>query len=497
MGFNIASVELDYKKIRLSPYHFDSEDNIFTVMIGKNGTGKSRLLSTLTNAFCTLHVGNKLLKRDISEFAFISKQDDVKSINYFTNGYEHNIYIRGRSIQLNDLFTDYSMDVLMPSKVISSSTSPFDKFPLESDYFSKNRGKLDDNFYSYFGLKDNNRNQSLKNLFEKIIYSSAQGKTRSEKSAFVNILDFLNYQPRISAVFRLRHNIDKLMYELENGSIYDFMRYISKLNISKIQDTEDYDQVYDSLRTALYYINGYLKKTSESDRNIYINIDYRNDSMSVPEDFFKMTSVLFELGVMLIKDIALYPKKDHSKYAYDWDGFISLNDASSGQQCILLSTLGIASSIIDNSLILIDEPEISLHPEWQEKYIELLMQVFKDYRGCHFIIATHSPQIISKLSAHNCYISQIEKGELYSSNEYIEKSADYQLATLFNSPGNDNEFLKRIAVNILTRISSGKKFSHHNIQEIQILEDQYQNLTDADPVKELIELIFECRRESK
>lgn len=497
MGFNIGLVELDYKKIRLSPYHYDSEDNIFTVMIGKNGTGKSRLLSTLTNAFCTLHVGNKLLKRDISEFAFINKQDEFRSISYVANGHERNIYIRGRSIQLNDLFTDYSMDSLMPSKVISSSTSPFDKFPLESDYFSKNRGKLDDNFYSYFGLKDNNRNQSLKNLFEKIIYSSAQGKTRSEKSAFVNILDFLNYQPRISAVFRLRHNIDKLMHEMENGSIYDFMRYIYKLNISKLQDTEDYDQVYDSLRTALYYINDYLKRTSESERNIYINIDYRNDSMSVPEDFFKMTSILFELGVMLIKDIALYPKNDHSPYSYGWDGFISLNDASSGQQCILLSTLGIASSIIDNSLILIDEPEISLHPEWQEKYIELLMQVFKDYRGCHFIIATHSPQIISKLSAHNCYISQIEKEELYSSYEYIEKSADYQLATLFNSPGNDNEFLKRIAVNILTRISSGKEFSHQNHEEIKILEAQYHNLTDADPVKELIELIFECRRESK
>ncbi len=497
MGFNIGSVELDYKTIRLSPYHFNSEDNIFTVIIGKNGTGKSRLLSTLTNAFCTLHVGNKLLKREISEFAVINNKDNSRSINYVANGHERNIYIHGRSIQLNDLFTDNSIDALMPSKVICSSTSPFDKFPLESDYFSKKRGKFDDNFYSYFGLKDNNRNQSLKNLFEKIIYSSAQGKSRSEKSAFVNILDFLNYQPRISAVFRLRHNIDKLIYELENNSIYDFIRYISKLNISRYQDAEDYDNVYDSLKNALYYVNDHLKKTNESDRNIYINIDYRNDSMSVSEEFFRITSVLFEIGVMVIKDIALYPKNDHSKYPYDWDGFISLNDASSGQQCILLSTLGIASSIIDNALILIDEPEISLHPEWQEKYIELLMRVFKNYRGCHFIIATHSPQIISKLSAHNCYISQIEKQELYSSNEYIEKSADYQLATLFNSPGNDNEFLKRIAVNILTRISSGKKFSPQNYEEIEILEAQYLNLTDADPVKELIELIFECRRESK
>ncbi|MBY8186655.1 ATP-binding protein [Vibrio fluvialis] len=34
--------------------------------------------------------------------------------------------------------------------------------------------------------------------------------------------------------------------------------------------------------------------------------------------------------------------------------------------------LGIISSIDDDALILIDEPEISLHPSWQQKFVEIL-----------------------------------------------------------------------------------------------------------------------------
>lgn len=58
----------------------------------------------------------------------------------------------------------------------------------------------------------------------------------------------------------------------------------------------------------------------------------------------------------------------------------SIKDASSGEQSIILSILGIASKIKDNSLICIDEPEICLHPEWQEKYIEILTQTFTNYK---------------------------------------------------------------------------------------------------------------------
>ncbi|PNU29376.1 AAA family ATPase, partial [Serratia marcescens] len=98
----------------------------------------------------------------------------------------------------------------------------------------------------------------------------------------------------------------------------------------------------------------------------------------------------------------------------------SLRLASSGEQCILLSLLGIAANISDNTLILIDEPEISLHPEWQEKYISLLMNIFERYQSCLFVIATHSPQIVSKLNPRGSYIYTIQNDELLDAYEYVK-----------------------------------------------------------------------------
>ncbi len=45
-----------------------------------------------------------------------------------------------------------------------------------------------------------------------------------------------------------------------------------------------------------------------------------------------------------------------------------------------MNILGISTEIRDNSLICIDEPELSLHPKWQEKYMKLLMNTFSDYK---------------------------------------------------------------------------------------------------------------------
>jgi predicted ATP-dependent endonuclease of OLD family len=45
-------------------------------------------------------------------------------------------------------------------------------------------------------------------------------------------------------------------------------------------------------------------------------------------------------------------------------------------------------------LFLIDEPEISLHVEWQRSFLSDLQKVQK-LTGCRFLVATHSPQIIN------------------------------------------------------------------------------------------------------
>ncbi len=69
-------------------------------------------------------------------------------------------------------------------------------------------------------------------------------------------------------------------------------------------------------------------------------------------------------------------------------------DLSSGEQhqLILLHELLFKASA--NTLILVDEPELSLHIAWQERFLRDLQEIVR-LSHIHALLATHSPQIIS------------------------------------------------------------------------------------------------------
>lgn len=86
---------------------------------------------------------------------------------------------------------------------------------------------------------------------------------------------------------------------------------------------------------------------------------------------------------------------------------IQLNSLSSGekQEIVLFYELIFESG--SNELLLIDEPEISLHIAWQKMFMDDLLRIVK-YKGINVIVATHSPQIIN-----NHWERQIDLGEIY------------------------------------------------------------------------------------
>ena len=64
---------------------------------------------------------------------------------------------------------------------------------------------------------------------------------------------------------------------------------------------------------------------------------------------------------------------------------------SSGERQVIYILLKVAIATKDNALILMDEPEISLHLSWQEK---LLTQIREINPNSQIIIVTHSPAIV-------------------------------------------------------------------------------------------------------
>lgn len=76
-------------------------------------------------------------------------------------------------------------------------------------------------------------------------------------------------------------------------------------------------------------------------------------------------------------------------------GFVDLDTLSTGQLLLLSTFARVAAHIKPGSLVIIDEPEAGLHPNWQSEWIPLMRATIPPEYGCHLFIATHSPYLVS------------------------------------------------------------------------------------------------------
>lgn len=449
----LRSCEYDGRLLEFSAgVEHQGGSNRFTVIVGKNGTGKSRLLRAIVESF-------------------VSAKDMEKRERWM---------FRERGVRTEMRVSSESI----PSCIIALSTSPFDRFPIL-------RGIEEFEYYQYLGL----RGLGSMNLSFSFISRTLGALLRAvvfDQTQATNIqaaLEYLGYEGFIEARFFsviLRNNLNEafesanplkmLLNELPVGRSHRYDRILH--NIKQLNESE-YPAVQEALRH--WHLTGQkprldirIDKTGAHD----ISTGVKLDEFLIP---------LFKIGFLELRDVGLQKKNSNS--------LIRINDASSGEQCVLMSLLGIASHIQDGAMICIDEPENCLHPEWQERYIQLLMTTFEKFKNCHFIIATHSPQVIAKLQDRNCFVLDIESGITTAASELNGRSADYQLARVFKTPGFKNEYLSRVLFNALRLIGGGKTLSKEQMEEVVNLLLLKKMLSEDDPVLQLMDIIEKYLKE--
>lgn len=77
---------------------------------------------------------------------------------------------------------------------------------------------------------------------------------------------------------------------------------------------------------------------------------------------------------------------------------VTIDELSDGEKQLYGRVVALMMLEPRNSIILIDEPEISLHPAWQQEIMKIYANIGKNNQ---FIIATHSPQIIANTPYKN------------------------------------------------------------------------------------------------
>lgn len=123
------------------------------------------------------------------------------------------------------------------------------------------------------------------------------------------------------------------------------------------------------------------------------DLNEKLDTFTVLQQRIELIKSLYGIKIRR-KDFQITRDHGFSLKDKSTDKSMDAGDLSSGEQHQLVLLYRLIFSQTDRQLFLIDEPEISLHVEWQRMFLDDLLQISK-LRGHVFLIATHSPQIIN------------------------------------------------------------------------------------------------------
>lgn len=98
---------------------------------------------------------------------------------------------------------------------------------------------------------------------------------------------------------------------------------------------------------------------------------------------------------------------------------LNLKNVSAGLKTFLLIKTLIERSILeDDGTLILDEPEIHIHPEWQLKFAEIIVLLQKEY-NMHILLTTHSPYFMEAIE-----VFSLKHDVSYKCNYYLAKTTE-------------------------------------------------------------------------
>ena len=144
------------------------------------------------------------------------------------------------------------------------------------------------------------------------------------------------------------------------------------------------------------------------------------------------------------------------------NGFKShMKNTSSGvKQVAIIQTLLNNNELEPNSFLIMDEPEVNLHPEWQIKFAKILVLLVKEL-DLSIYIASHSPFFIEAIELYSQYYGLIDDSYFY----LTQKAEGYQydimpvdsnnLEAIYRNLGQPYDILDKIKMDLMFKKLDG------------------------------------------
>lgn len=175
-----------------------------TLIIGPNGTGKSRLLKIIIEIFNDLY-NYKSFGRTSFKF------NQFYILEYYLDGEHYEIQNNREEIIVkrnNHNIDSYGFE--LPSKGIAAAYSLYEKFsPKESSFLDKAKrsSRYDNDFYEYLGIKTNRNytfsSANINNSVDLITGAMSQNGFAKDLKSVFNVLGFI---PKLSITYNVKRN---------------------------------------------------------------------------------------------------------------------------------------------------------------------------------------------------------------------------------------------------------------------------------------------------
>lgn len=392
----------EYKNLRDLTINF-SQDHLITVLIGRNGTGKSNVLEALTVIFRDLLMSERVpsLKYRIAyeihdRWVFIDADPERKEV-YQAKTISKKT--RPEPYPVGASFHNLEGTAISRTKLIGDASDHLPRFLF--GYYSGESERMKEVFRAY-----------LKNYDDKLIADNDPGLKRMffaepVHSNFVLLSFIVNNKEQTNAFLQKQlgleeGGIESVLFVLKQpywynkkatggdkrfwnskGIVRDFLAKLYEISLAPIRIKRR--EMYDVRRSrTLEYLYLYAK-----------DIDALRELAKgkTSAEFFRDLESTHVSD--LIDEVRIRVKLRKN------DGSVTFRELSEGEQQ-LLTVLGLLQfTSAEESLFLLDEPDTHLNPRWSVEYIQHIRDFLKDEnsknQSSHVLLATHNPIAVAEL----------------------------------------------------------------------------------------------------
>ena len=408
-------------RFNITDYHAIKEADILidgiTVLAGPNGSGKSTIsrwlyyvidVATkfdyyLNKGFCDeLHDKLFVLKRILREMWGTPHFLNANVIMPDIDAYMSNDLQASNSIE--DIAEKFKV-------VISKFVVELDEFLQANDVLEQRKSRVLNYLQKILGDTDGNitpksfETKIFNEIDMMVEYLKNKQSTRSIKDACGFISDYLREEDRVPQYMQLSEDGVGIINDEIIGTLLGVDRAVY-IDTPMALDTDALARNVFLQRLHEFMVRP-LEMRSDKSKSLLLRISrLLNGSIVEQDDLFENKKLVYER------------KSDHLR--------LPLEKIATGMKTFAYLFQLIKNGYLDDrTILMIDEPEVHLHPQWIVEYARLLVLIHK-MLGTKLILASHDPDFISAIKAIAKREGVIDETHFYlSSNEGMECSNQY------------------------------------------------------------------------